>query len=62
MLSDVGGGGRGGGGLGLASVLDKESFFFSIKENWICTLTRHHAAPNNILLRRNLSFDSDFRQ
>ena len=52
MLSDV-------GGAGLASLLDAQSLLF-IKENWICAMTRHHV--NNILLARNLSFDSDFRQ
>ena len=34
-----------------------------IKENCICAMTRHHAEPNiNILLTRNLPFDSDIRQ
>ena len=38
-------------------------FVFFIKENWICAMTRHHAEPNiNILLTRNLPFDSDIRQ
>ena len=32
-------------------------FISFIKENWICAMTRHHA--NNILLARNLPFDSD---
>ena len=37
-------------------------FFFFIKENWICAVTRHHAEPNiNILLTRNLPFDSAVR-
>ena len=36
------------------------TFIFFIKENWICAMTRHHA--NNILLARNLPFDSDVRQ
>ena len=35
-------------------------FIFFIKENWICALIRHHV--NNILLARNLPFDSDVRQ
>ena len=39
MLLDVGGG-------GLASVLDVQSLFFFIKENWICVMTRHHAESN----------------
>ena len=55
MFSDVGVG-------GLASVLDVQSFFF-IKENWISTMTRHHAEPNiNILLTRNLLFGTDASQ
>ena len=54
MLSDVGGG-------RLASVLEVQIFFF-IKENWISAMTRHHDEPNNTLLTRNLSFDSDVRQ
>ena len=69
-----GGEGRGGGknemlsdvlgrGWGLVSVLDVQSFFFIIKENLICAMTRHHAEPNiNMLLTRNLPFDSDVRQ
>ena len=55
MLLDVVGG-------GLASVLEVQSLSFSIKENWICSMTRHHAEPNNISLTRNLLFDSDVRQ
>ena len=47
------------GGVGLASVLDSNLYFF-IKENWICAMTRHHA--NNILLVRKLPFDSDVGQ
>ena len=47
------------GGGGLASVLDVQSFFFFIKGNWICAMTTHHA--HNILLIRNLPFDSDVR-
>ena len=31
-----------------------------IKENWMCTITRRHG--NNILLARNLPFDSGVRQ
>ena len=49
------------GGRGLASVLDIQSFFF-IKESWFRAVTRHYAEPNiNILLPKNLSFDSDVR-
>ena len=37
--------------------------FFLFKENWICAMIRHHAELNiNILLARNLHFDSDARQ
>ena len=36
------------------------NLYFFIKENWICAMTRHHA--NNILLPRNVPFDSDVRQ
>ena len=32
----------------------------TVKENWICIMTRHHA--NNMLLARNLLFDSAIRQ
>ena len=46
----------------LASVLDVQSFFF-VKEKWICGMNRQHTEPNiNILLTRNLLFDSDVRQ
>ena len=37
-------------------------FYFFIKENSICAMTRHYAEPNNILLTRNLPFDPDVRQ
>ena len=56
MLLDVGSG-------RLASVLDVQFLLFFIGENWICAMTRHHVEPNiNILLTRNLPFDSDVRQ
>ena len=46
MLFDLG-----GRGWVVASVLDFQSLFFFIKENFtICTMTRHHAEQNNILL------------
>ena len=46
-----------GGGGGLTSVLDVQSLFLD------CVMTRHHADPNiNILVTRNLPFDSDVRQ
>ena len=36
-------------------------FEFSTKENWICTMNRHHAEPNiNILFTKKFPFDSDF--
>ena len=50
-------------GRGLASVVDVQSLFFFIKENWICAVTRYHVEPNiNILSKRNLLFDSEVRQ
>ena len=74
MTSTLKGGGSGGskakmgcyrtyGGGGLASVLDVQFsfffFFFFVKKNWICAMTRHHAEPNtNILLTRDLPFES----
>ena len=57
MFSDV------GGGLGGYRVYWTSNLYFFIKENWICVVTRHHAEPNiNILLTRNVPFDSDVRQ
>ena len=50
------------GGEGLASVLNIKSLIFFVKENWICAITKHHPEPNNILLTRNLPFDSDIRE
>ena len=45
----------------IASVLDIQ-FFFLIKENWVCAMTRHHAVPSiNILMTRCLPFESDVR-
>ena len=39
------------------------NLYFLIKGNWTCAVTRHHAEPNiNILLTRNLPFDSNVRQ
>ena len=38
-------------------------FFVFVKENWIYAMTRHHAESNiDILLTRNLPFDSGVRQ
>ena len=51
MLSDL-------GGEGVSECYGRPIFTFFIKE--ICVLTRHHAS--NILLARNLPFDSDVRQ
>ena len=47
---------RGGG----SEFSGRPIFIFFIKENWILAMTRHHA--NNILLTKNLNFDSDVRQ
>ena len=65
MTSTLKGGGGGRGGLrqkwdvtGRRGV----ALYFFIKENWICAMTGHHAKPNiNILVTRNLPFDSDVR-
>ena len=52
MLSDV-------AGVGVSECTGRTIF----KENWICTMPRHHPEPNiNMLLTRNLPFDSDIRQ
>ena len=38
-------------------------FISFIKENWICAMPRRHAESNmNMLLTRNLPFNSDIRQ
>ena len=50
--------GRRGWGVGECS--GRPIFIFFNKEDWICTMIRHHT--NNILLTRNLPFDSDVRQ
>ena len=76
-LWEVGGGGWGmGGGVrqkwgvivierrgwGVSECSGRPIFISFIKENWICAITRHHAKPNiNILLTRNLHFDSYLR-
>ena len=68
LREDDGGAGRGlrqkwdvigRGGVGLASVLDAQSYFF---RKLGCAMTRHHAESNNILLTRNLPIDSGIRQ
>ena len=61
MLLDVWGFWTSFGELVLVSECSRRPIFFLfIKENWILATTRHHA--NNILLTRNLHFDSDFRK
>ena len=46
-------------GWGVSECSGRHFFLFFIKENWICAMTRYHAEPNiNILLTRNLPFDS----
>ena len=48
---------------GVTEYYGRTIFIFFTEENWICAVTRHHAEPDiNILLTRNLSFDSDVRQ
>ena len=47
-------------GVGVSACSQLRIFIFFIKENCNCAMTRCHA--NNILLARNLSWDSDFRQ
>ena len=54
MLSDVGVG-------RLAECFGRPIFIFFIKENWICAMTRYHDDPSNILLTRNLPFESGIR-
>ena len=48
------------GGGGVSECCGRPVFTFFIKENSICAMTRHHAS--NVLLARNLAFDSDVRQ
>ena len=48
-------------GIGGCSKCSERPILF-IKKNWICAMTRRHAEPNDILLTRNLLFDSDVRQ
>ena len=55
MLSDV-------GGWGVSGVFWTFNLYFFIKENWICAITRYHDEPNNILVTRNIPFESDVRQ
>ena len=55
MLSDKGEWGGGGGVIACSG----RPNLFSIKENWIYTMTRHHAI---IILARNLPFGSDVRR
>ena len=48
---------------GISECSELPIFIFCIKENWICVMTSHHSEPNiNLLMTRNLPFDSDVRQ
>ena len=50
-------------GVGVSEYSGRPIFFFFIKGNWACAVTRHHIEPNiNILLTINLPFDSEVRQ
>ena len=50
-------------GWGVSECSRRSIFTFFLKKNWICAMTRHHAEPNiNVLLTRNLPFDSHVRQ
>ena len=53
----------GGGGVWVYRELWRSNLYlFFIKENWIYAMTRHHAGRNiNMLVTRNLSFDSGVR-
>ena len=56
MLSGV-------GEKGVSECSGRPVFIFFIKGSWICAMIRHHAEPNiNILLTRNLPFNSDVKQ
>ena len=72
-LKEVGGGGGGGvrqkwdvigcRGWGVNECSGRPIFIFLLKKIGFPPMTRHHAEPNiNVLLTRNLPFDSDFRQ
>ena len=62
MLSDVRGGG--GGGMGVRECCGRPIYFLLLlKKVELCTMTGHHVKPNiNILLTKNLPFDSGVRQ
>ena len=50
-------------GMGISECSGRPIFIFFVKENWICAMTRHYTEPNiNILLIRNLHFESDIKQ
>ena len=60
-------------GWGVSECSGRLIFISFIKENWICAITRHRVELNhgdiispwsniNILLTKNLPFDSDVRQ
>ena len=44
--------------VGVSECSGRPTFIFFIKENWICAMTRHAEPDINILLTRNLPFDS----
>ena len=49
--------------MGVSDYSERPIFILIIKENWICAMTRQHFELNiNVLLTRNLPFDSDVRQ
>ena len=48
--------------MGGSKCSEKPIFVIFIKENWICAMIRHHAESSDILLARNITFDSDVRQ
>ena len=49
--------------VGVSECSGRPVFIFFIKENWIWAMTWRYAEPNiNILLTRNLPFNSDLRQ
>ena len=51
MLSDI----VGWSGVGLASVVEFQSSFLVVKENWSCVMTRHYTESSiNVLLTRNV--------
>ena len=48
---------------GVSECSGRPIFIFLIEEHWICSMNRYHAESSiNILLTRNLLFDSDIRR